>query len=240
MKQFSRYQFKSGSRLIKGEKPDFFDFLAKHIDSGDTVLDLGCGSGELASKLAPYCRKIVGIDSYSRYIATAEKDRKNKGFKNVSFKVCDARQLPFRRSSFDFIYSSRGPLSASADFLREADRVLKPGGLMAEETIGETDKIEVKKVFQRGQNFPYTIKKRTSVRRLLAEFGLEPVYQKDFFYYQEFPSLASVARVLTRTPIIPDFDHRRDSGKLQALKKALHGRLILSAHRLWWMARKGE
>lgn len=238
MKQYNRYQFKSGSRLVKGEKPDFFDLLVRQMNQKYVVLDLGCGSGELALKLAPYCRKIVGIDSYSRYIATAKKDCKVKKCQNVSFKVCDAKKLPFRRASFDFIYSSRGPLSASADFLREAERVLKPGGFMAEETIGETDKLEIKKVFKRGQNFPYTVKKKTLVRRLLSEFGLKPIYGKDFVYYQKFPSLVSIVRVLTRTPIIPDFDRRRDNNNLQALKKSLSGRLILSAHRLWWMAQK--
>lgn len=238
MKQYSRYQFKSGSRLVKGEKPDFFSFLLQQVDRDKTVLDLGCGSGELALRLAPYCRKIIGIDFYRRYIATANKDKKNKGAKNISFRVCDARRLPFRKNSFDLVYSSRGPLSADEDFLREADRVLKPGGLLAEETIGETDKIEVKRAFGRGQNFPFTIKKLTAVKRLLSKFGLKPAYQRSFVYYQEFSSLPAVIRVLERTPIIPDFNRRQDKAQLKALAESLKGRLVLSAHRLWWTAKK--
>ncbi len=239
MKQYNRYKFKSGAELIKGEKPFFIELLVKNVNKGMVVLDFGCGSGELALQLSRYCKKIVGIDYCAKYISTAVKDKKNRKISNIIFKISDAKKLPFKNSSFDLVYSSRGPLSANADFLREASRVLKPGGLFLEETIGETDKIELKRIFRRGQNFPYTFKKQTLVKKLLDKFKIELTYLKNFVYYQKFPSLASVVRVLERTPIIPDFDRHQDRESLRKIKLLdKNGGIILSAHRLWWIGRK--
>jgi ubiquinone/menaquinone biosynthesis C-methylase UbiE len=239
MKRFNRYEFKSDSELVKGEKPAFFELLIDNVNKDSSVLDIGCGSGELALKLSSYCKKIVGVDCYARYISTANKDKQSKKIKNISFKIADARKLPFKDKSFDLVYSSRGPLSAGADFLKEALRVLKKGGLLLEETIGETDKIELKRIFKRGQNFPYVFKKQTLVKKLLDQFGVELVYLKNFVYYQKFSSLSAVVKVLERTPIIPDFNRRQDQESLRKLS-ASNGKkgIILSAHRLWWIGQK--
>lgn len=239
MKQYNRYKFKSGAKLIKGEKPVFFQLLVKNISKDMIILDLGCGSGELALQLSRYCKKIIGIDCFAKYISTARKDKKNKKINNASFKICDAKALPFKKNYFDLIYSSRGPLSANAGFLQEASRVLKPGGLLLEETIGETDKIELKKIFQRGQNFPYILKKQVLVKKLLDQFKIELIYLKNFIYYQKFSSLSSIVRVLERTPIISDFDRHKDQKSLKKIEllNKKNG-IILSAHRLWWIGKK--
>ena len=176
MKQYNRYKFTSGAKLIKGEKPYFFELLVKNINKDMVVLDLGCGSGELTLQLSRYCKQIIGIDNYAKYINTAKKDKKKRKINNATFKIGDARKLPFKNNSFDLVYSSRGPLSVDADFLQEAKRVLKIKGLLLEETIGETDKIELKKIFQRGQNFPFTFKKQVLVKKLLDKFEIKLTY----------------------------------------------------------------
>ncbi len=239
MKKYNRYKFKSGADLVKGEKPDFFQLLTKYVKPDMFVLDLGCGSGELANQLAHRCQKIIGIDTDARYIKTAKQDKKNKKLTNIFFKISDAQKLPFNKNTFDLIYSSRGPLSASAKFLREASRVLKTGGFLIEETIGETDKKELKKIFKRGQNFPYKDKKLVLVKRLLSKFKIKLIYSKNFIYYQRFPSLALIIRILERAPIIPNFDRCKDQSSVSKIKSLDKGRgLILSAHRLWWVGQK--
>jgi len=239
MKKYNRYKFKSGADLIKGEKPDFFQLLVKYVKPDMFVLDLGCGSGELTNELADRCKKIIGIDIDARYIKTAKQDKKSKKLTNIFFKISDARKLPFKKNTFDLIYSSRGPLSASAKFLGEASRVLKTGGFFIEETIGETDKKELKTIFKRGQNFPYQDTKLVLVKRLLPKFKIKLIYSKNFIYYQKFPSLTSIIRVLERAPIIPNFDRRKDQVSIDKIKLLDKGRgLILSAHRLWWAGQK--
>lgn len=239
MKIYSRYKFKSGSKLVQGEKPNFFQFLLKNLNKDMVVLDLGCGSGELTIKLSDYCKKIIGLDSCCKYIKTAQADKKKSNIKNVFFKVGDAGTLPFKKNTFDLIYSSRGPLSAEPSFIKESRRVLKKGGILIEETIGETDKIELKRIFKRGQNFPYVSTRREFIRKLLSKCGIKLVYLKDFIYYQKFSSVNSLVKTLERTPIIPDFDRRQDKKSLEKIKLlSKNSDIIFKTHRLVWMGEK--
>lgn len=238
-KTYRRYLFQSGALPVRGQQPDFKNLLKKHIKPEFTVLDLGCGSGELALGLAVLCQKIVGIDVSREYIKTAREDKAIKKIKNASFRVADAVKLPFKKNSFDLIYSSRGPLSAGPEFLKEARRVLRPGGWLAEETIGEKDKIRLKKIFGRGQNYPVTISKLASVRKLLKRFGFRLAFSRYYLYYSRFPSFNTVRRILLRAPIIPDFDLIRDRVSLEKIKKLDKGEgIILGAQRLVWVAHK--
>lgn len=239
MKQFSRYKFKSGAQVVDGDKPMFLKLLIENIGKDFVVLDLGCGSGELTIQLSRHCKKIIGVDCFADYIKTANKDKKSQKIENVLFKIQDGRKLSFKNEMFDVVYSSRGPVSANSVFFKEALRVLKKNGFLIEETIGETDKIELKKIFNRGQNFPYFIKKRESVQKLFNKFKLKEVLLKDFIYYQKFSSLNALIRTLERTPIVPDFDKKKDAGSLLQVE-LMHKKegIILRAHRLWWIARK--
>jgi len=239
MKEYNRYKFKSGAKVIKGEKLDFSKFLLKYIKKNDVVLDLGCGSGELTIQMSHYCKKIVGVDCCQLYIETAKSDQKHKKIKNVFFKVGDGRKMPFKGNTFDLIYSSRGPLSANQTFFKEALRVLKPHGLLIEETIGETDKIELKRIFERGQNYPYTIKKSEAVVKLFNKNKVELVFMKDSIYYQRFLSFRLLVNTLNRAPIIPGFDERKDLRPLAKIDKLCQNNgIVLRAHRLWWIAKK--
>ena len=151
-KKFKKYEFHGQGKLITGEKPNFFEYLKKFANRDFRILDLGCGSGELTLKLSPFFKEIIGVDPFDDYIKSAEKIKREADIKNVIFKVADGKNLPFKDEYFDIVFSSRGPLSANIDFIKESFRVLKKKGLMIEETIGEKDKIELKKIFERGQN----------------------------------------------------------------------------------------
>ncbi|MFA5155411.1 MAG: class I SAM-dependent methyltransferase [Patescibacteria group bacterium] len=237
-KAYKRYQFRSGATLVRGRTPDFPTRLMKLVKPDFAVLDLGCGSGELALRLAPLCRRITGVDVYRDYIRTAKQDRIRLKIKNASFRVADAAKLPFKAKTFDLIYSSRGPLSAGPEFMREAKRVLKPGGLLAEETIGEQDKIKLKKIFGRGQNYPIRESKLGYVRSLLTRYGFRLLWSEYYLYYQRFAAFREVLRILLRTPIIPEFSQTKDKVYLDKIKRQDKGRgIILGAHRLLWTAK---
>lgn len=66
------------------------EILARHIKSGDTVLDAGCGYGRLV-ELLPEGVNYVGVDLCPQFIHLA---RKNQTSSHVNFHVGDLRQLP--------------------------------------------------------------------------------------------------------------------------------------------------
>lgn len=238
--KYNRYKFSSKAKLVKGEIPNFFDLIKKYSNKDFVALDLGCGSGELALELSYYFKEIIGIDPVKRYIGVAKQDKKFKQIKNVKFIVASGEKMPFDDNQFDLIISSRGPLSSGFVFFREAKRVLKSGGLLIEETIGESDKIELKNIFGRGQNYPPQGAKLDKVKEILNKENFKMLYNKNYIYYQNYNSMKTVINTLSRAPIIPDFNVDKDSDKLEIVKDKLFTKegIILSSHRLHWVAEK--
>jgi ubiquinone/menaquinone biosynthesis C-methylase UbiE len=103
---------------------------------GETVLEVGCGTGVLDRWLARHtsgANRIVGID-ISRYLlheATAL--ARKEGMEGIiEFREGRAEALPFPASSFDVAMSSTVIQRVDADqMLREMVRVTKPGGRVA-------------------------------------------------------------------------------------------------------------
>lgn len=105
------------------------------------VLDLCCGTGDLALALARKGKaSIVGADfSHPMLVRAREKtsalvsDSSPRQGKGIRFFEADALRLPFGNSSFDLVTTAFGfrNLSNYEAGLREIQRVLKPGGTLA-------------------------------------------------------------------------------------------------------------
>ena len=99
--------------------------------SGDRVLDVGCGTGYFARRLAPVVQpdgSVVGIDPSRPMLDFATEHAPP----NCTFRIAGAEDLPFPDASFDLVVSSLAfhhiPAEGRADALREMFRVLRPGG----------------------------------------------------------------------------------------------------------------
>lgn len=102
------------------------------IRPSDHVLDAGCGVGGSTLFLAEHigCR-VTGISITEQQIKTAKETANKRGLsKLATFKVADYTATGFPDASFDVVWAIESVCHAAdkADFLREAFRVLKPGG----------------------------------------------------------------------------------------------------------------
>jgi ubiquinone/menaquinone biosynthesis C-methylase UbiE len=104
------------------------------IKSGDSVLDVGCGTGDVAipSKIrAGKEGKVYGIDPAPEMIAVARSKAEHKHL-DIDFRVSVVEALPFPDNSMDVVTSSlmmhHLPDDLKVRGLAEIYRVLKPGG----------------------------------------------------------------------------------------------------------------
>lgn len=110
--------------------PDDIKELASYSFEGEKILDSGCANGRLFGVLKEKNIDYYGIDFSEKLIEIAKEK-----YPEAKFQVADSLNLPFPANFFDKIYSisvlhhipSR---EFQLQYLKEAKRVLKPGGLL--------------------------------------------------------------------------------------------------------------
>lgn len=101
---------------------------------GDRVLDVGCGFGDTALKLAELIGptgSVVGIDCCEAFLEYARADVRARNLSNVSFVRGDA-EVALPTNQFDFVFARFGTMFFANPVagLRNMRRALKPGGRM--------------------------------------------------------------------------------------------------------------
>jgi ubiquinone/menaquinone biosynthesis C-methylase UbiE len=94
------------------------------------ALDLGCGGGHVAYAVAPLVGEVVAYDLSEQMLRVVAEAATARGLANLRTVQGPAERLPFDDASFDLVLS-RYSAHHWRDFdagLREAARVLKPGG----------------------------------------------------------------------------------------------------------------
>src|SRR5712692_7637246 len=107
-----------------------------HLQPGETILDVGCGSGVLDRWLARHtggAHRIVAVDIHRTLLHEAAALAKKDGLEQIiEFREGNAEAIPFPDNSFDVAMSATVMELLDADrMLREMIRVTKPGGRVA-------------------------------------------------------------------------------------------------------------
>lgn len=103
------------------------------VSGGQTVLDVGTGTGVVAITARHIGAKVTGLDLTPALLAQAQDSAAAVGHDDIAWHEGDAEALPFADASFDVVLSQFGHMFAPRPevALGEMLRVLKPGGTIA-------------------------------------------------------------------------------------------------------------
>ena len=113
--------------------------------TGERILDVGCGTGQLTAEIAASGAEVAGIDRSAEMIGEARRK-----FPELQFEVMDAREIRMDRK-FDAVFSN-----AALHWIKEPERViagvarvLEPGGRFVAEFGGKGNVAEVIEAVER-------------------------------------------------------------------------------------------
>ncbi|MBL8038701.1 MAG: methyltransferase domain-containing protein, partial [Nitrospira sp.] len=118
------------SRFMEGGAREFYERL--NIAPGCRLLDVACGSGQLALMAAKDGIEVTGVDIAGNLVGRARSRAQAEGLR-ACFEEADAEALPFDDASFDVVASLIGAMFAPRPQVvaQELLRVCVPGGTIA-------------------------------------------------------------------------------------------------------------
>ena len=126
--------------------------MLNYLESGDAVLDIACGSGNMSFELATKFQRVYGIDISKGMLNSAKLKMETAKAKNsqIGFIYGDGEYLPFKGESFDAVTCilaiEHFPDTERA--ISEMKRVLKDGGVLVFNLLELRDGV-LKKIFKR-------------------------------------------------------------------------------------------
>jgi len=151
--------FKGTARYYVKYRPkypkEFFTDAIKtfSFDGEGRLLDLGCGTGELAIPLSPYFKKIVAIDPEPEMLKEGKLQAKRARVKNIKWIRGDSDTVSPKMGKFRLVVMGRSFHWMNKDrILRKLYRMIEPGGgiiIVAVHDIIPSTKIRFKKTVRK-------------------------------------------------------------------------------------------
>ena len=103
-----------------------------HVQPGDRVLDIACGTGNVTIPLARRGAVVTGVDIAPNLLVQARERAAAEGL-TIRFDEGDAEALPYAAGAFDVVTTMFGAMFAPRPAMTASEmaRVLRPGGLLA-------------------------------------------------------------------------------------------------------------
>ena len=120
-------------RIAKSYEPGAADFISRlNFQPGEQVLDVACGTGNLAIPAARMGAQVTGIDIAPNLVEQAKAWAHSEGLA-VQFEEGNAEQMPYADASFDAVVTMFGAMFAPRPDATAAElvRVTRPGGRIA-------------------------------------------------------------------------------------------------------------
>jgi SAM-dependent methyltransferase len=120
-------------RIAKGYERGGSEFIARlGLDPGEPVLDLACGTGNLALPAARIGASVTAIDIAPNLIAQAQAKAVRERL-SIAFDLGNAEQLPYASGTFQTVVTMFGAMFAARPERAAAEmlRVTRPGGRIA-------------------------------------------------------------------------------------------------------------
>jgi len=135
IKQTMRDAWMAGDfgKIAKVNAREAEDFVSRlDLSQGAQVLDLACGTGNLAIPLARRGARVTGVDIAPNLLEQARERAAAEGL-DIQFEEGDAEQLSYPDSTFDAVVTMFGAMFAPQPerVAAECARILLPGGLLA-------------------------------------------------------------------------------------------------------------
>ncbi len=242
------------------EVGDFLRQLAE-VRSGEAVLDVGCGTGEMTVKLAylAYPGRALGIDTAPGMLETAVIRAEANGLNNIAFRLWDMQEFGFN-GEFDLIFSNSALqwVHNQKTLLEGLIRALRRGGRLALQLMAKDfsppflaalDKVVEEMIphcAYRGGRYPWFMGEEDSYARMVTDAGFT---QADIFRREwpiRFASVNAaveffrVADLLPYLVLLPETEHTVFCMRLAEELEVQYGEgeFDLPFDRLFVMARK--
>ncbi|MEQ7127005.1 class I SAM-dependent methyltransferase [Actinopolymorpha sp. B11F2] len=150
------------------------DLIGSQLRPDMRVLDIGCGDGTTLVRHSNRFREGVGIDNDRSHLDLASKAKDSAGVTNVELLHLELDDLPKHPwpEPFDLVFSERGPIGYQTRGVQAALRVLRPGGLIFSEVIGDLHHQEVREVFGDAAPLNQTIRTLDQVKVAMERSGV--------------------------------------------------------------------
>ena len=133
--------YEQNAAFVHGLAGGVVEWLAPQ--SGERILDLGCGDGQLTQRIAATGASVVGVDASREMVAAARA-------RGVLADEGNAELLPHPDAAFDAVFSNAALhwVRGQNAMMAEVRRVLKPGGRFVAEMGGHGNVAAIRVAFQ--------------------------------------------------------------------------------------------